>query len=100
MTVGSAEHDENFFSMSVHPEQRKEMRLVKNPAADREDVFYMPTDYVLTLEAEQVEQRSVNRVHGSVIREADETAWDSIDQFRNDVSFERYSRIASIVSAG
>ena len=75
MSIGSPQHNENFFSMSVHPEQREKMGLVENAAANREDCLYVVSYYFLALEAEHLDQRSVYSLDGSVIRKTDETAW-------------------------
>ena len=78
--IRAAEHHKDFFRVAVHSQQRKQVRLVEDSAADVEDRLHVPADHRLPLAAEHLDEGRIRRADGAIVREADEARGERIQQ--------------------
>ena len=75
-----AEKQKYFLRPAVKLYERKEMRLIENPAADRKDCLEVPATKLTRFVSEARRERSVHIADLPIVTERDKSAWGMFEQ--------------------
>ncbi len=108
--IQRAKEEKNFLGASVHPDERIEMRLIKNPAPRSEERLKMSSSKELSRVTQPTEECCVGIVNPAVVTEGNKAAGGILQNIRERALHEvgrytvavvpRYSLISATVSSG